>query len=92
VPYYEFLCKDCGPFEERRSHAEVGGPMACPACGEEARRVYSVPSTRRIPAGLSNAMHRVEKSAHEPDLARKAAGETWPGTRFHPGHGGHCNH
>jgi putative FmdB family regulatory protein len=92
VPKYEFLCEDCGPFEERRPFAEVGDPMMCPSCGEEARRVYSMPNLKTVSTALSNAMNRVEKSAHEPKVARQAEGGTWPGKRYHPGHGGHHGH
>ncbi|CAA9435963.1 MAG: hypothetical protein AVDCRST_MAG78-2035 [uncultured Rubrobacteraceae bacterium] len=88
MPIYEFLCEDCGPFEQRRSFAEVGGPMRCPSCGEEARRVYSMPATKNVPAALSSAMHRAEKSAHEPEVARQPVG----GEKYRPSHGGHHGH
>jgi putative FmdB family regulatory protein len=93
VPNYEFLCEGCGPFEERRSFAEAGDPVMCPSCGEEARRIYSMPSTRRMPAALSNAIDRAEKSAHQPEVVRHpAAGSALPGKRHRPSHGGHCGH
>lgn len=74
MPIYDFTCGDCGPFDLRRSFAEAGEPVTCPSCGEEAKRVYSMPNTRRMPAGLSNAMHRAEKSAHEPEVVSRPAG------------------
>jgi putative FmdB family regulatory protein len=92
VPLYEFLCESCGPFEEWRSFAEAGNPIMCPSCGEEARRIYSMPNTSRMPAALSNAMHRAEKSAHEPEVVRHPAGSTLPGKKYRPSHGGHCGH
>jgi uncharacterized protein (UPF0212 family) len=64
----------------------------CPSCGEEARRIYSMPNTRIMPAALSNAMHRAEKSAHEPEVVRHAAGSALPGKKYRPSHGGHCGH
>ena len=73
MPIYEFLCEDCGPFEERRSFEEAG-EAACPECGAEARRVYTMPNTKRVPAGLSKAMDRAEKSAHEPEIVRRRIG------------------
>jgi hypothetical protein len=51
-----------------------------------------MPATRKMPAALSNAMHRVEKSTHEPEIVRRPEGGTLPGKRYHPGHGGHCGH
>ena len=92
MPIYEFLCDDCGPFEKRRTFAEAGDSTACPSCGEAARRVYSMPATRNVPVALSDAMHRAEKSAHEPEVVRQPAGEPLPGRRYKPGHGGHHGH
>ena len=92
MPTYEFLCNDCGPFEQQRSFAEASAPMTCPSCGLVARRVYRMPATRKMSAALSNAMHRVEKSTHEPEIVRRPEGGTLPGKRYHPGHGGHCGH
>ena len=79
MPIYDFICKGCGPFELRRSLAEVGEPTGCPCCGGEARRVYSMPNTKKVPAGLSKAMDRAEKSAHEPEVVRRRAGGMKPG-------------
>lgn len=87
MPVYEFVCEDCGPFEQRRPFAEAGERMACPSCGREARRVYSMPNTRRVPAALSGAMDRAEKSAHEPEVVRRPAGGTEPGKGHHHSHG-----
>jgi putative FmdB family regulatory protein len=87
VPVYEFVCDVCGPFEQRRSLAEAGEPMACPSCRREARRVYSMPNTRRMPTALSGAMDRAEKSAHEPEVARRPVGSTGPGKRHRHSHG-----
>ncbi len=92
MPVYDFICEDCGPFEQRRSFAEASDPMMCPSCGEEARRIYSMPATRRMPAALSSAMNRAEKSAHEPDVVRRPEGGTLPGKKYQPSHGGHCGH
>ncbi len=92
VPIYDFVCEDCGPFEQRRSFAEAGEPMACPSCEREARRVFSMPNTRSMPTALSGAMDRAEKSAYEPTVVRQPAGSTLPGAKYSPGHGGHCHH
>lgn len=51
-----------------------------------------MPSTKKMPAALSNAMQRVEKSTYEPEVVRRPEGGTLPGTRYHPGHGGHLGH
>jgi putative FmdB family regulatory protein len=92
VPIYEFLCENCGPFEERRSFEEAGNPAVCPGCKAAARRVYSMPNLKTMPAALSNAMNRAEKSAHEPEVVRQPTGGTLPGKKYRHGHGGLCGH
>lgn len=87
MPAYDFVCDECGPFEERRSFAEAGEPMTCPSCGREARRVYSAPHTRRMPAALSGAMDRAEKSTHEPEVVRRTPEGTGLGRAHQHGHG-----
>ncbi len=87
MPIYDFVCQNCGPFEQRRSFSEAGDLMMCPSCREEARRVYSVPNTRRMPTALSAAMDRAKKSAYEPEVVQQPAGR-----RYRPGYGRHCGH
>ncbi|MGB3633428.1 MAG: zinc ribbon domain-containing protein [Rubrobacteraceae bacterium] len=71
MPIYEFVCEDCGSFDERRSFEEAGNPATCPACGSAARRIYSAPGISRTPAPLAKALNRSEKSAHEPEIVRQ---------------------
>jgi putative FmdB family regulatory protein len=92
VPTYEFLCEDCGPFEQQRSFVEASAPLTCPSCGLAAKRVYHMPATRKMSTALSRAMNRVEKSTHEPKVVRRPESGTLPGTRYHPGHGEHHGH
>ena len=92
MPIYDFVCEDCGPFEQRRSFAEASDPMACPSCEREAGRVFSMPNTRSMPTALSGAMDRAEKSAYEPAVVRRPAGGALPGAKYSPGQGGHCHH
>ncbi len=87
VPVYDFVCEPCGPFEQRRSFAEASDPAICPSCGKEARRVYSMPSTRRMPVGLSRAMDRSEKSAYEPEVVRRPVGSAASGHKHSHSHG-----
>jgi putative FmdB family regulatory protein len=88
VPIYEFLCDDCGPFEERRAFAEASDPTTCPSCGEAARRVYSTPATKNVPVALSSVMHRAEKSAYEPEVVRQRAGDPGAWKEKKPGQRG----
>jgi len=91
MPTYDFLCEDCGPFEESRSLEETTDSAVCPACEGEARRLYCMPNTRTMPAAFSSAMRRSEKSGYEPEVARRPKGGTLPGKRFRSG-GGHHGH
>lgn len=44
MPKYDYACPDCGARHEReRPIAEAAAPAACPVCGAEATRVYTVP-------------------------------------------------
>ena len=81
MPTYDFVCEGCGSFERKLSFAEAGGPAACPSCGEEAKRVYSMPNTRRMSVGLSKAMDRAEGSAHEPEVVQRPVGGTTSGKK-----------
>ena len=87
MPVYDFVCENCGPFEQQRSFAEAGDPMTCPSCGAEARRVYSMPNTKRMSNALSGAMNRAEKSAHEPEVARRPTEGKGSGKKHHHNHG-----
>jgi putative FmdB family regulatory protein len=87
MPNYDFVCEDCGPFEQRRPLAEAGDPMACPSCGGESRRVYVMPNTRSVPAALSGAMDRADKSAHEPEVVRRPMGGAEGGKKHHHSRG-----
>ncbi|CAA9459305.1 MAG: hypothetical protein AVDCRST_MAG37-3509 [uncultured Rubrobacteraceae bacterium] len=88
MPIYDFVCEDCGPFEQRRSAAESDAPAACPSCEGGAKRVYSMPNTSRMPTALSGAMNRAEKSAHEPEvIQRPAGGGTSSGKKHQHNHG-----
>ena len=43
MPYYDYRCPDCGPFDQRRPLSESSLPAACPHCGKEAPRMLSAP-------------------------------------------------
>ncbi len=85
MPIYEYRCDGCGPFEERRLFGEAGEAATCPECGAQAQRLYTMPNTRRMPAGLSKAMGRAEKSAHEPEVVQRSVGGS--GREHGHGHG-----
>jgi putative FmdB family regulatory protein len=78
MPFYEFRCSECGPFEFARPMAEAAMPASCPTCGSEARRVYSPPRLTRLAASTRRALDWEEKSAHEPDVVTEKQGRPLP--------------
>lgn len=71
---YEYDCVACGPFDVLRPMAEAARPARCPACGKEARRVFSPPALALLARPLRSALDREEKSAHEPELSTSKRG------------------
>jgi putative FmdB family regulatory protein len=78
VPLYAFTCEGCGPFELVRPMAEASASAACPACGAEARRVFTPPCLARFARPARRALDLEEKSAHEPDVVTEKRGRPMP--------------
>jgi putative FmdB family regulatory protein len=74
MPFYDFMCDSCGPYEVERPISEATAPAPCPCCRRTGRRVFTPPGTVRTPGGLRHARDLEEKSAHEPDLAPRPRG------------------
>jgi putative FmdB family regulatory protein len=44
MPKYDYACPECeARFERERPMAEAGAPVACPVCGTDGRRIYTMP-------------------------------------------------
>jgi putative FmdB family regulatory protein len=71
---YGFACGRCGPFELRRPMSEAAAPACCPACGDEARRIFTPPGLALLAAPLRGALDGEERSAHEPDVVTSKRG------------------
>lgn len=78
MPVYAFTCADCGPFELTRAMAAAAAPAPCPACGDEARRVYTPPALAQLARPMSRALDIEAKSAHEPEVAAEKSGRARP--------------
>jgi putative FmdB family regulatory protein len=78
MPVYAFSCADCGPFDVTRRGADAGAPAACPACGAEARRVFTPPGLALLARPVRGLLDREEKSAHEPDVVAHKTGRPMP--------------
>lgn len=90
MPYYEFCCENCGPFESWRPFDEASVPMICPKCQLITRRVYTAPGLVKTPQALAQRMYRAEKSAFEPEVIKQeypASGEEKPSPHIYQSHG-----
>lgn len=74
MPYYEFCCEACGPFERLLGLGEAGESMSCPGCSSPARRAYSMPGVVSVSRETKKARQLNEKGA-EPKVARRPEGE-----------------
>lgn len=68
MPLYEFVCENCGPFEERRPYSASSSPARCPRCQSPARRSFTPPYLYRTSRPYRQARALEEKSAHEPEV------------------------
>lgn len=81
MPVYEYICHDCGPFEEIAPLSRFAEPCDCPSCGASSSRLLSVPQVSAV-SGLTRRAHEVnERSADSPKRA-KANGLTPSGPRI----------
>ncbi|HEX2156168.1 MAG TPA: zinc ribbon domain-containing protein [Actinomycetes bacterium] len=65
---YEYRCEDCGGFEQRMAMGTATASAACPTCGRDAQRVFSVPMTSRTPRPLATMLAREEASRDYPEV------------------------
>jgi putative FmdB family regulatory protein len=75
---YAFTCAGCGPFELMRPMAEAGSATRCPACGAEARRVFTPPGLALLATPVRSALDMEDKSAHEPAVEGEKRGRPLP--------------
>ncbi len=80
MPFYNYVCDECGEFSLSRSIAGRDLPADCPECGESSARVVCAPNLSLMPASRRQAFVRNEKSQHEPGVK----------TRHHCGSGCGC--
>ena len=78
MPVYAFTCAGCGAFELVRPMAEAAAPALCPACGAQARRVFTPPGLSLLAKPLRRALEVEEKSVHEPEVVTQKRGRPRP--------------
>jgi putative FmdB family regulatory protein len=68
VATYEYRCDDCGRFDRQLPMGAAPASAPCPACGRDARRVFSPPLTNRTPRPLAAMLAREEASRDHPEV------------------------
>ena len=67
MPVYEYLCRDCGVFEEMAPMNRFADPCDCPDCGASAPRVMiSVPRLSVVSSAKRHAHETNERAADSP--------------------------
>ena len=70
MPVYEFRCEACGPFDAHHAMAQVPRSQVCPACGADARRVFSAVGLSRANSPRARAIDAAARTADAPDVVR----------------------
>ena len=65
---YEYRCDADGAFDLTLPLGTAPESHLCPACGSEARRVFSPPMLTRTAPALVAAIDHAEKTRDEPDV------------------------
>ena len=80
MPFYEYLCDDCGPFTDMRPMAECDDPQTCPHCETSSPRVIlTAPNFLCMPADRRKAISINEQSAHAPKTLDQYKASHGPG-------------
>jgi putative FmdB family regulatory protein len=67
MPVYDYLCADCGPFQQTRPMAEFAAPYPCEGCGVNAPRAILVaPAMSSLEPGRRTAFETNERTANAP--------------------------
>jgi|SRR3954471_15576879 len=88
MPLYDYHCISCGPFEASRPMKDSSESVACPQCHAPTGRVLVAPRLNLMQPSTRKAELRNEKSAHEPEVAHRAApdGSHGGGPHHHDAH------
>ncbi|WP_395451114.1 FmdB family zinc ribbon protein [Aminobacter sp. UC22_36] len=72
MPLYNYVCDDCGPFEEWVPMSDALRACACPQCEEQSNRDVAAPRLSLMNGKLRRALARSEQSGTEPKVVKKA--------------------
>jgi putative FmdB family regulatory protein len=68
VAIYDYRCDDCGHFEQQMPMGTATAIVACPSCGQNAKRLFAVPMTYRTSKPLATMLAREEASRDYPEV------------------------
>lgn len=68
MPIYDFSCPACGAFEAAHPMTGVPRTKQCPACGGDARRVFSTAGLSRAGSARARAVDAAAASAETPQV------------------------
>lgn len=71
MPFYDFTCPECGPFQLLRTIANRALPADCPECGSEAEREITAPHLSVMDAVNRKKWAINERSRHEPRVSQR---------------------
>lgn len=74
MPSYEFRCVQGCVFDASYAMSQVPAEVACPRCGDSARRRISAPHLSRADSAAFQTIDRSARSAHEPDVVTALPG------------------
>ncbi|MEC7760676.1 MAG: zinc ribbon domain-containing protein [Pseudomonadota bacterium] len=71
MPYYDYLCDECGPFTAFAPMSAFDQPCTCPDCAGEARRaIFTAPQLSVVSGSTRRAFETNERAAHEPKSSK----------------------
>ena len=68
MPLYEFRCPEGTSFEASFTMSHAPRELACPSCGQEARRRISAPKLSLAGSSEFKLIDATKRSAHEPEV------------------------
>ncbi|MEL7460576.1 MAG: zinc ribbon domain-containing protein [Pseudomonadota bacterium] len=71
MPVYDYMCDDCGPFQEMVPMAKFADPCDCPACGTQARRLLTIPQLSGLSTATRSAHETNERAADSPKRSKQ---------------------
>ena len=70
MPVYEYMCDDCGPFEEMVPMARFADPRDCPDCGAASPRLLTIPRLAAVSSDTRRAHETNERAADSPKRSK----------------------